>query len=170
MTPCEHPPAYPFGQPPPDLPPPPPRPQAALLLPLKRDSVPQDFVNNQADHGDFEWQQQDIPVPSGSGTGPFFHRLGKMLRRSGASVWRVGFNAGDRVFWPDRATYIPFTAPPETWPDRFDKIVADKGITDIVLYGDVRDIHATAIQRARDLGLMVHVFEEGYLRPYWVTV
>ncbi|MCW8843203.1 MAG: capsule biosynthesis protein CapA, partial [Rhodobacteraceae bacterium] len=101
--------------------------------------------------------------------GPFFHRLGKMLRRSGASVWRVGFNAGDRVFWPDRATYIPFTAPPETWPDRFDKIVADKGITDIVLYGDVRDIHATAIQRARDLGLMVHVFEEGYLRPYWVT-
>jgi capsular polysaccharide export protein len=30
--------------------------------------------------------------------GPFFHRLGKMLRLSGAEVWRVGFNAGDRAF------------------------------------------------------------------------
>ena len=27
--------------------------------------------------------------------GPFFHRLGKMLRAAGAEVWRVGFNAGE---------------------------------------------------------------------------
>ena len=101
--------------------------------------------------------------------GPFFHMLGKMLRRSGASVWRVGFNMGDRVFWPERSSYIPFTAPRKGWPDRFDEIVAEKGITDIVLYGDVREIHAAAIDRAKASGLTVHVFEEGYLRPYWVT-
>ena len=101
--------------------------------------------------------------------GPFFHKLGKMLRRSGASVWRVGFNAGDRVFWPHRQSYIPFTEPQDAWSTRFDSILADKGITDIVLYGDVRRIHAAAIARAREKGLTVHVFEEGYLRPYWVT-
>ena len=101
--------------------------------------------------------------------GPFFHKLGKMLRRSGATVWRVGFNAGDRVFWPHRQSYIPFTDPQETWPARFDTILTEKGITDIVLYGDVRTIHATAIARAREKGLTVHIFEEGYLRPYWVT-
>lgn len=101
--------------------------------------------------------------------GPFFHKLAKMLRRSGATVWRVGFNAGDRVFWPHRQSYIPFTDPQEAWPARCDSILADKGITDIVLYGDVRAIHATAIARAREKGLTVHVFEEGYLRPYWVT-
>jgi capsular polysaccharide export protein len=101
--------------------------------------------------------------------GPFFHKLGKMLRRSGAAVWRVGFNAGDRVFWPSRSSYIPFTEPQDAWPDRFDAIVAEKGVTDIVLYGDVRPIHAKAIARARAAGLTVHVFEEGYLRPYWVT-
>ena len=101
--------------------------------------------------------------------GPFFYKLGKMLRRSGASVWRVGFNAGDRVFWPQRANYIPFTAPQEDWPERLNEIVADKGITDIVLYGDVRAIHAKAIEQAREIGLTVHVFEEGYLRPFWVT-
>lgn len=101
--------------------------------------------------------------------GPFFHKLAKMLRRSGATVWRVGFNAGDRVFWPHRQSYIPFTDPQEAWPARCESILADKGITDIVLYGDVRAIHATAIARAREKGLTVHVFEEGYLRPYWVT-
>lgn len=101
--------------------------------------------------------------------GPFFHRLGRMLRAAGAQVWRVGFNAGDQYFWRDRNSYIPYRDPAEGWPDAFRRIVADRGVTDIVLYGDVRPIHAQAIAAARELGLTIHVFEEGYLRPYWVT-
>ncbi|WP_298910843.1 capsular biosynthesis protein [uncultured Aliiroseovarius sp.] len=101
--------------------------------------------------------------------GPFFGRLAKMLRRSGAKVWRVGFNRGDQAFWPDKTTYIPFTEPQDQWISRFDQIVDAHDITDIVLYGDTRPIHAHAVERARAQGLTVHVFEEGYLRPYWVT-
>ncbi|WP_425050809.1 capsule biosynthesis protein [Psychromarinibacter sp. S121] len=101
--------------------------------------------------------------------GPFFHRLGRMLRAAGADVWRVGFNAGDQFFWRDRASFIPYRDAPQDWPAAFRAIVADKGVTDIVLYGDTRRIHAEAVDAAQDLGLTVHVFEEGYLRPYWVT-
>ncbi len=101
--------------------------------------------------------------------GPFFAQLGKMLRAAGAGVWRVGFNAGDRVFWPDRASFVPYRGPAADWPATFRAIAADKGATDIVLYGDTRRIHAEAIAAARELGLAIHVFEEGYLRPYWVT-
>jgi capsular polysaccharide export protein len=101
--------------------------------------------------------------------GPFFHRLGRMLQAAGAQVWRVGFNLGDRAFWPLARSYIPFQAPPEDWPATFRQIVAHHGITDLVLYGDTRPIHAEAVQQARALGLRVHVFEEGYLRPHWVT-
>lgn len=101
--------------------------------------------------------------------GPFFHQLGKMLRRAGAEVWRVGFNAGDRAFWFDPASYIPYRGAHDDWPDRFEDVVAEKRVTDIVLYGDTRPIHAEAVARARKAGLRVHVFEEGYLRPYWVT-
>ncbi len=101
--------------------------------------------------------------------GPFFKRLARMLRAAGAEVWRVGFNAGDAAFWPDRGSYIAYQDPPCAWPDRFRDIVAEKGITDIVLYGDTRRIHADAVDVARDLGLTVHVLEEGYLRPYWIT-
>ena len=101
--------------------------------------------------------------------GPFFHRLGKMLRRAGADVWRVGFNAGDRAFWFGAKGYIPYRSTPEAWADTFRQIVADKSITDIVLYGDTRPIHAEAAKAAREMGLAVHVFEEGYMRPFWVT-
>jgi len=101
--------------------------------------------------------------------GPFFHRLGHMLRAAGAQVWRVGFNAGDRAFCFGAAGYIPYRSRSEDWPDAFSALVAEHGITDIVLYGDTRPIHAQAITIARNLGLTVHVFEEGYMRPWWVT-
>jgi len=100
--------------------------------------------------------------------GPFFHRLGRMLTHAGAEVWRVGFNRGDRAFWPSDS-FIAFKGRAEDWPATFSRLIADKGITDIVLYGDTRPIHAHAVEIARAAGLTVHVFEEGYLRPYWVT-
>lgn len=101
--------------------------------------------------------------------GPFFAGLAKMLRATGARVWRVGFNAGDRAFWFGSTGYIPFRDRLEAWPDRFDQLLTELGVSDIVLYGDIRPVHAAAVRAARARGLRVHVFEEGYLRPYWVT-
>lgn len=101
--------------------------------------------------------------------GPFFWGLSKMLASAGSKVWRVGFNAGDSAFWFSKDSFIAFNDKPETWPDTFESIVHQKGITDIVLYGDTRPVHALAIERAQTLDLTVHVFEEGYIRPYWVT-
>ena len=73
--------------------------------------------------------------------GPFFRKLGAMLETAGAEVWRVGFNRGDEVFW-GREGYLPYTGQPEDWPaacaDHLDRLA----ITDLVLYGDARPIHA----------------------------
>lgn len=101
--------------------------------------------------------------------GPFFAALARMLTDAGAACWRVGFNAGDAAFWRDRARYLPYRGTPEAWPEAFDRIAAEHGITDVVLYGDTRPVHAAAVARAKALGLTLHVFEEGYLRPYWIT-
>ncbi|MCB1399355.1 MAG: capsule biosynthesis protein CapA [Rhodobacteraceae bacterium] len=101
--------------------------------------------------------------------GPFFHQLGRMLRAAGGTVWRVGFNRGDEVFWPHKSSFIPFNGEAADWPGRIAALLAEKGITDLVLYGDTRPIHAQAIAAARQAGIRVHVFEEGYLRPYWAT-
>ncbi|MGR3520348.1 MAG: capsule biosynthesis protein [Roseovarius sp.] len=101
--------------------------------------------------------------------GPFFHRLGQMLRRSGAEVRRVGFNAGDRAFWPDAGRYIAFRDAPDRWPATLRSLIEAHGVTDLVLYGDTRPVHAEAVAIARAAGITVHVFEEGYMRPYWIT-
>lgn len=92
-----------------------------------------------------------------------------MLRTAGAQVSRVGFNAGDSAFWFDKAGYIPFHGKPEDWENTLVNIMAERKITDIVLYGDTRPIHAQAVTLAKLHNITVHVFEEGYMRPYWVT-
>ena len=101
--------------------------------------------------------------------GPFFAQLAKMVRAAGCAVSRVGFNAGDEAFWLRSPGYIPFRSGLDAWPERFRSIVDERQISDLVLYGDTRPIHALAIQHARQAGIRVHVFEEGYLRPHWVT-
>jgi len=101
--------------------------------------------------------------------GPFFHALGRQLRAAGCVTWRVGFNTGDDAFWFHRASYIPHTGTAEDWPEACTALLDTCRVTDLVLYGDTRPVHAAAIAAARARGLTVHVFEEGYLRPWWVT-
>jgi len=116
--------------------------------------------------------------PSGSGKvflflqgphGPFFYQVAKVLVLAGAKVVSVGFNRGDQAFWGNRETYRPYYGRLEGWPQEVRKTFADLGVTDIVLYGDTRFVHAEAIAAARETGITVHCFEEGYLRPFWVT-
>ena len=101
--------------------------------------------------------------------GPFFAQLAQALEATGAPVHRVGFNAGDAYFWRQRAGYIAYTQPLDNWRDELGVIMSERATTDVILYGDTRPIHATAIKLAQARGIRVHVFEEGYLRPYWVS-
>lgn len=101
--------------------------------------------------------------------GPFFYDLAKAIAASGAQVTKIGFNAGDRFFWRNRDTFVAYTEPYEDWPAWVRAYFTDHDITDLVIYGDTRFLHETAIVIAKELGVRVHCFEEGYLRPYWVT-
>ncbi len=98
----------------------------------------------------------------------FFGCLGKDLAARGHAVHRVNFNAGDRVFWPLPGA-IDFRGTAEQWPDVFGDILVSRRVTDIILFGDCRPLHAAAIRVARAMQVPVHVCEEGYIRPHWVT-
>lgn len=100
--------------------------------------------------------------------GPFFRALGDRLARDGVVVHRINLNGGDRHDWPGGS--IDFREPAARWPGFFEEFVRNHGITDIILFGDCRKLHRLAIARARSLGVAVHVFEEGYVRPDWTTL
>jgi len=99
----------------------------------------------------------------------FFSRLAAALIKRGHEVRRINFNGGDRLFWllPGASDYRGDIA---EWPRFLERRLNEWGITDIILFGDCRPLHSAAIRLASLRGVLVHVFEEGYLRPDWVTL
>lgn len=49
-------------------------------------------------------------------------------------------------------------------------MLGEKQPTDLILFGDSRPFHRQAIPLAEQGKIRVHVFEEGYIRPDWITV
>lgn len=103
--------------------------------------------------------------------GPFFTLLARRLSPSGVGIHRILINGGDSVYWQvPGAVTADYRRGEAEWPDFVRSRLSLWGITDLVVFGDCRPLHRAAIQLARLRGVRVHVFEEGYLRPHWVTL
>ena len=100
--------------------------------------------------------------------GSFFRRLGERLAAEGHGVERINFNGGDRHDW-GRGGH-DFTGGAEDWPIFVDAFLDRHAITDVILYGDCRPLHRAARGIARLRGCRIHVFEEGYIRPDFLTL
>ena len=100
--------------------------------------------------------------------GSYFARLGGALAARGHAVFRINLCVGDRLDWPGPATNFRGTL--AAWPVFFDDFIVAQGITDVVLFGDCRPHHSRAHGMAKLRGLRVHVLEEGYIRPDYVTL
>jgi capsular polysaccharide export protein len=101
--------------------------------------------------------------------GSFMHTLGTALAERGHGVLRVNFNGGDRLAWPSLPS-TDFTGRMSEWPAFLQRLILDFAPTDLILHGDCRPLHKVAIEQANRTGITVHVFEEGYLRPDWITL
>ena len=84
-------------------------------------------------------------------------------------VHRIHFNGGDRLFWSGGGT-VAYRGSRRDWTGFLQQRLEQWAITDLVLFGDCRPLHRLAIDAARRRGIEVHVFEEGYLRPNWITL
>lgn len=100
--------------------------------------------------------------------GPFFKLLGKMLYGMGYGVYKINLNGGDFIDWPFFNSFS-YKHHPSMWPDWIKNFATQHKITDVLLYGDCRQFHKAAINELRRIGVKIHVFEEGYIRPNWVT-
>jgi len=101
--------------------------------------------------------------------GRFFMRLDALFRSKGAQTFRIGFNAGDRLF-SHVDNYTPYRGTREEWRRFVTRYIRDNEIDQIYLFGDCRFYQRQAIQVCRKRGIEVFVFEEGYVRPNYITL
>jgi capsular polysaccharide export protein len=100
--------------------------------------------------------------------GPFFRCLGHDLQQAGAQVWKINFNGGDWLFYGPGSTLYRGTA--EQWPDFLEEFLLGHGIDTMFLFGDCRAIHQAAHRIAISYNVEIGVFEEGYVRPNYITL
>ncbi|MGP9665157.1 capsule biosynthesis protein [Halomonas sp. AOP22-C1-8] len=102
---------------------------------------------------------------------PFYQRLARRLTEDGHRVVKVNFNAGDIAYWQrtHSENYL-FRESLSELPDYIASLWQRHAITDQVMFGDRRPIHRPAVENAPAAGVRTHVFEEGYFRPFWVTL
>ena len=101
--------------------------------------------------------------------GPFFRRLSLDLESRGFNVYKVHFNGGDSLFYHRKNT-INYTGKLKHWGAYLERLLKNNDIGRIYLFGDCRSYHKVAREIAERLSVRVFVFEEGYIRPDYVTL
>ncbi|AJK45180.1 capsule biosynthesis protein [Burkholderia plantarii] len=99
----------------------------------------------------------------------FFSRLAETLASRGHAVCRVNFCGGD-WFYGRTKHALNYCGKLSDLPLWYADIVSRERITDVLMFGDCREIHRHLHPVAERFGLRVHVFEEGYVRPHWITL
>ncbi len=101
--------------------------------------------------------------------GPFFARFAQGMESRGFRVWKVNFNGGDRFFYKQPRT-LDFTGRLEDWEPHLERLIINRKIGRIYLFGDCRAYHRVAREVAERNGVRLFVFEEGYIRPNFITL
>jgi capsular polysaccharide export protein len=100
---------------------------------------------------------------------PFFARLARALREQGHAIQRINFCGGDVLYWRGLPAWN-FREDTDALAAFIDEKFARHAITDVVLFGEQRPVHQIAIEVARKRGATLRIFEEGYVRPNWITL
>lgn len=101
---------------------------------------------------------------------PFFDSLSQAISRQGGSILRVNFCGGDALYSSDESSCIDYNMPIGGLSSWYSQVIERKCIDRIVLFGDCRKIHLPIHQLAAARNVYVSVFEEGYVRPHWLTM
>lgn len=101
--------------------------------------------------------------------GSFFNRFSSFLQTYGIEVSKINFNAGDAFFYrhPQAYDYTGTLTAFSPWLAQF---IAQHHIDAVVCFGDCRPHHLQAANLCDQLGVSFFVFEEGYLRPDYITL
>ena len=101
--------------------------------------------------------------------GSFFNTLDKRFTKQKANTFRIGFNAGDEYF-AQANHYTGYKDIKENWKSFITNYYKTHDIHKLFVFGDCRFYQAIAVKVAREFDIEVYVFEEGYIRPNFITL
>lgn len=101
--------------------------------------------------------------------GPFFRHFARDLEHRGFKVHKINFNGGDRFFY-NTWQADDFRGELSDWESYLETYLRQHAIGRIYLFGDCRFYHRVAKNLAEKHNIRVFVFEEGYLRPNFITL
>lgn len=101
--------------------------------------------------------------------GFFFRDLDLLFRKKGANTFKITLNAAD-WFFSNKDNVYPFKGKRDEWLFFIESFVKEKKIDKIFLFGDCRFYQSHAIKISIKQNIDVFVFEEGYVRPDFVTM
>lgn len=102
--------------------------------------------------------------------GFFFYKLAKFLKKHGKNVYKINFNGGDLIIFPFFRNVYNYRKKIEYFEKYLENFIFSKKVEVILLYGDYRPYHKIAINLCERLNIPAYVFEEGYVRPYYITL
>ncbi|MBW9462920.1 capsular biosynthesis protein [Kluyvera sp. EC_51] len=101
--------------------------------------------------------------------GPFFSDLAGWLESKGREAVNVVFNGGDHFYCRQRSV-LYYTQTPAQFARWLKEVWQTYPFDTLVCFGDCRPLHQAARQWANAKGLRFLAFEEGYLRPHFITL
>lgn len=103
--------------------------------------------------------------------GDFFSKFSQWLGKHHKAVFKLNLNGGDEYFYPNST---PNTFAYRDTLANFDhflsQFISDHHIDTVVCFGDTRPYHRIAKQLCVQKEIKFWAFEEGYFRPYYVTL
>ena len=101
----------------------------------------------------------------------FFLRLADWLTENGKTVHKFNFNAGDDYFYPPTQSHtVVFNDDYEAFPEFLQEYIVQHHIQAVVCFGDTRPYHVITKRIANENQASFWAFEEGYFRPYYITL
>ncbi|NVJ97130.1 MAG: capsular biosynthesis protein [Alphaproteobacteria bacterium] len=104
---------------------------------------------------------------------PFFATLGHKLADTGHTVHKIHFCGSDWLFRGARhpgITHHKFAGSETDLAAFYADLINRENITTILLLGDCRPVHQPAVMLAKEKGIALYAFDEGYIRPGWITM
>jgi capsular polysaccharide export protein len=100
--------------------------------------------------------------------GRFFGALARQSQAAGVDIINVHFNLADRIF-KSGGQNIVFAGCEDEFPGWLERLCREQKPSAILLFGDRRPFHIVACRVAETHSIPLYSFEEGYLRPDFVT-